>query len=313
MKILAMSSFIPEHICDIERFTQFNGDRNISNYCGYASDFISRVIQDKEIDGAVYPLSCDSTRVITSYLSDCKKFFHQIRIPSYNTLGAELFFAKEIKRYKCELEKYFGISINNVNDRIEKINNRNNVIKNCYKNIENIKYSDYIKSIHEMLKQPLMNQILKPQINNKNTSSKKVFLVGSFLSNINIINLIENTGLTIAGDTLPESGRLCTTTPVKINDDIYLEISKSILSAKLSPTQNSFKTIVTRDFEEINRKNINGIIFITQKYCESYDYLYSVYKSIADSKGIPIIQIGLNNTEDNGNASLAIEAFADTI
>lgn len=313
MKILAMSSFIPEHICDIERFTQFNGDRNISNYCGYASDFISRVIQDKEIDGAVYPLSCDSTRVITSYLSDCNKFLHQIRIPSYNTLGAELFFAKEIERYKCELEKYFEISIKNVNDRIEKINTRNKAIKECYQNIENIKYSDYIKSIHEMLQQPLMNQTLKLQVNNKKSSSKKVFLVGSFLSNINIINLIENTGLTIAGDTLPESGRLCTTEPVKINDDIYLEISKSILSAKLSPTQNSFKTIVNRDFEEINRKNINGIIFITQKYCESYDYLYSVYKSIADFKGIPIIQIGFNNTEDNGNASLAIEAFADTI
>ena len=53
MKLLAMSGLIPEQICDVVRFTQYAGERNLPHYCGYASDFISQVMQDNRIDGAV--------------------------------------------------------------------------------------------------------------------------------------------------------------------------------------------------------------------------------------------------------------------
>ena len=86
MKILSMSGLIPEHICDTVRFTQYTGDRNISHYCGYASDFISQVIQDDTIDGAVFPKSCDSTRILLSYLSDTEKFIHQINVPQIGSV-----------------------------------------------------------------------------------------------------------------------------------------------------------------------------------------------------------------------------------
>ena len=79
MKILSLSGFVPEQICDTVRFTQYEGERTISHYCGYASDFISQVMNDASIDGAVFPKSCDSTRVISSYLAECGKFLYQFR------------------------------------------------------------------------------------------------------------------------------------------------------------------------------------------------------------------------------------------
>lgn len=313
MKILTMSGYIPEQVCDTIRFTQYTGDRNIAHYCGYVSDFISMVLQDDGIDGAVYPKSCDSTRIMTSYLSDSGKFLHQIGVTPCGAAGANAYFANEIKRYKEAVEAYYGIAINDIRERAEIINKRNEAIRKTYNNSANLSFFHYLQAIHNMLKMPLINQKWDYQEESNVSSGKRVFVVGSFLSNLNIINVIEKAGLKVVGDTLPESGRLISQKPVDVSGDIYGEIAQSILTARLSPTQNAFKRIITADFAEISQKDVKGIIFLTQKYCEPYDYLYSVYKAEANRRGIPTIQISMNNTQDDGKASLLLEAFADTL
>ncbi len=313
MKILSMSGFIPEQVCDTVRFTQYAGDRNIAHYCGYVSDFISRVLQDESIEGAVYPKSCDSTRIMTSYLLDSGKFLHQIGVTSYDSTGAVEYFASEIKRYKEAVEAHYGIVLDDIKERAELVNNRNASIRETYDNLADLSFSQYIKNIHNMLKLPLKDQKWNFQGDGYNSSGKKVFVVGSFLPNLSIIDVIENSGLMIVGDTLPESGRLVSRKPVDVTSDIYIEIAHSILAARLSPTQNAFKRIIEDDFEEIIQKDAKGIVFLTQKYCEPYDYLYSIYKSEADKRKIPTIQLSMNNTQDDGKAALLIEAFSDMI
>lgn len=313
MKILSMSGFVPEEVCDTIRFTQYAGERNIAHYCGYVSDFVSKVLQDESIDGAVYPKSCDSTRIMTSYLSDSGKFLHQIGVTSYGSVGATEYFANEIRRYKEAIEAYYGITINDIRERAELVNNRNALIRETYNDIAGLSYAHYLKAIHNMLELPLVDQRWDYQGKGNRTLGKKVYVVGSFLPNLNIIDFIERAGLSIVGDALPESGRLASRKPVDVSSDIYKEIAQSILTSRLSPTQNAFKRIITDDFDEIGKRDAKGIIFITQKYCEPYDYLYSIYNAEAKLRGIPIIQLSMNNTQDESKASLLMEAFADTI
>ena len=96
MNILSMSGFIPEHICDTVRFTQYSGERNIASYCGYASDFISQVMGDKNIERRISQ-SCDSSRIIGSYLDTCGKFLHQINVPAGTGPDAVLFLPRRSK------------------------------------------------------------------------------------------------------------------------------------------------------------------------------------------------------------------------
>lgn len=313
MRILSMSGFVPEHICDTVRFTQYAGDRNISHYCGYASDFISQVMQDDTIDGAVFPKSCDSTRVMTSYMSGSGKFLHQINVPSFGAAGAVGFYAESIKSYKTAVEKYYGFSINDVQERTEVINDRNLKAAGIYNALEDISYTDYLSHIHDNLSKPLFAQQWDFDIKPGQNNGKKVFIVGSFLSNSEIPDMIEKLGLTVVGDSLPESGRLASRPMVDLSGGLYEGIARSILSGKRSPTQNSFKDILETDIEEIKKKAVKGVIFIIQKYCEPYEYLYSVYKNELDALGIASVKLSLNDTEDGGKAALAIEAFADTI
>lgn len=312
MNILSMSGFVPEQICDTARFSQYPGDRNIAHYCGYASDFVSQVLYDHDIDGAVFPKSCDSSRIISSYLSKTNKFIYQINAPPLQTHGAENFLAASIQRYKKAIEFYYRISIDDVGERSEIVNRRNAKLKKLYDSLRDLSFPRYLSAIHDMLKKPLREQAVPSAVKGK-SDGKPVFIVGSFLANVDVAEAIEEAGLNVVGDTLTESGRLVSVPPVNNMEDIYVEIAKSLLHGRLSPTQNNFRKIMEADLDELQKKGVKGVIFITQKYCEPYDFLLSVYKSSLDTIGIPIFQIPLSDTEDSGKSRLALEAFADAL
>ncbi len=312
MKILSLSGFVPEQICDTVRFTGYSGGRSISHYCGYAADYISQVLNDASVDGAVFPKSCDSARIIKSYLGNTDKFIFQLPVPARRDESAVNYFAGEIKAYKEAIERHYGIEISDITERTEAVNERNGEIKKLYENLEDISYSDYLRGIHKMLTMPLNEQIV-PKPKKANNGGKRVYLIGSFLTSDGILDTLENSGLKVVGDNLPESGRFVSAVPCKTDGDIYKNIAESILSARLSPTQNNFGEILERDLKEIKEKKVSGVIFLTQKYCEPYDYLYSVYEKRLRAEGIKSLRISLSNSDDYKKSELAIEAFSDMI
>lgn len=313
MRLLSISGLVPEQICDLVRFTGYTGERDISHYCGYASDFVSQVIHDKDIDGAVFPRSCDSSRVIKSYLSGCGKFLYQFSVPARQDAVAETYLAHVIEDYKKTLERHYHVSIDDIAGRTERINERNKRLGQLYRDIDSIPYSRYLGAIHEMLQRPLAEQVVPDLHGGKSGTGKRVFLVGSFLSAYKITDIIEDSGMTIVGDNLTESGRLVSMPAVDTDGDLYANIAKSILQNRLSPTQDDLADILERDMDEMDKKNVKGVIFIQQKYCEPYGYLYPVYKKMLDAKGISMLKLVLADSEDQGNAALAIGAFADMI
>ena len=314
MKILSLSGFIPEQIFDTVRFTGYSGDTAISHYCQYCADYISQVLNDKTIDGAVFPKSCDSTRIIKSYLGKTNKFIFQLPVPSRQDELAINYFSKEIKAYKQALEEHFKIEITDIEKRIEVLNKRNKEIKRLYENLENISYNDYLTGLHNMLTQPLYEQTV-PELNAQNPSGggKKVYLIGSFIASVGILEDIKNIGFKVVGDNFPESGRLASISSCETDGDVYKNIAESIMSMRLSPTQNNFEKIISRDIREIMEKKVRGVIFITQKYCEPYEYLYSVYEKKLRAKGIKSLKILLTNSESYKKSELALEAFADMV
>lgn len=313
MKILALSGFVPEQICDTIRFTGYSGTQKISHYCGYVSDFISQVLEDDSINGAIFPRSCDSSRVINSYLEKSNKFTYQLVVPSRTDEAAVELLAKNIEDYKNALEHHYEMEINDIATRIEKVNERNRQLKALYKDIDKISYSSYLEAIHSMLMKPLSEQVVPffDVINGR--KGKKVYLMGSFLTNVEVARSIENAGLIISGDNLTESKRLFSAPNIASSGNLYVNIAESILQNRLSPTQNDFESILKMDLEEIKQKDIQGVIYVTQKYCEPYDYMYSIYRKMLDKENIPVLRISLTDSMDSKVSEAAIEAFADIL
>lgn len=312
MKILSMSGYVPEEICDTVRFNGYNGERNISHYCGYASDFISQIMHDSSIDGAVFPHSCDSSRIMKNFLDDCSKFIYQLNIPIRGDSAAVTYFAEILREYKSALESHYHIKINDIDERAAILKKRNAELAKLYNELDNVRYSDYLQFIHNMLQKPLFEQLdLWPKIP-KAAVGKRIFLIGSYLSNVNIARLIEKYDMTVVADNLPESGRLISRR-IKSCDGSFENIAESVLDCRLSPTQNNFREILKADLDIIKNKAAKGVIFITQKYCEPYDYLYSVYKKMLDENNIASLKISLTNSQDEKNSELMLETFADMI
>lgn len=313
MRILSMSGFVPEQICETIRFNGYTGERNLSHCCGYANDFISQVLNEERIDGAVFPRSCDSSRIIKSYLSDSKKFIHSIHVPARKDDMAIHFFANEIRRYKQSVEEYYKIELKEIPDRVQKINERNRQIADYYSNLEEYSYFDYLKFIHSRMNQDIAKETRKRFIKRKNKIKKRIFLVGSFLTNEEIVKILEENGLGIVGDNLPESGRIQNSIVSAKDGDWYRGIASAILSNRLSPTQNNFAELLQTDLQEIERVKADAVVFVTQKYCEPYDYLYSVYRKKLEIEGIPSLKLTLSDSEDNRKIDLYVEAFSDLI
>lgn len=328
MRLLAMSGLVPEQICDTIRFTGYAGERVAAHYCGYASDFISMVRKDDSLDGAVFPRSCDSSRILKNYLLDAGKFAYQLAVPARQDTAAIEYFADGLRDYKNALEDYFCVTITDeqVRVRSDTVNARNRELKKIYDQLEEIPYGQYLRILHEILQNPLLEQkvpdcfkewtkdyIPSMDVHAGTAGAKRVFLVGSTLCNVRITELIEECGLKIVGDNLPESGRLCAQPEVELGGDVYLGIASSLLKGRLSPTQDCFKSIMEKDFAQIKRKAVRCVLFVTQKYCEPYDYLFYVYKKMLDAEGIPVIKISLTDSMDDQKTGLVVEAIADMI
>lgn len=314
MKILSISSFIPTQICDTIRFTDYPSAQLISHYCPYTSAYISQILNDIEIDGAVYPRTCDSCRAITGYLADqTDKFLYQLTVPTRQDDSAVAYLAAEFHRYQRAVENHYNIRLTDIPQRTQAINTRNKKIAYLYQNIQSISYKDYLDMIQTLLNKPLYDQIVPVDIPPKSTTGKPVYIVGSYLTNTELTAQMESAGLSIVGDNLTQSKRLFSMPETGIEGDIYENIAFSILHNRLSPTQNNYRRILEEDLSEIKQKAVQGVIFITQKYCEPYDYLYSVYKQMLDEQNIPLLKITLTGTTDSQRTTAAIEAFADIL
>lgn len=313
MKILSMSGFVPEQICDTVRFSGFDGSGKLSHYCGYASDFISQVKEDASVDGAVFPKSCDSSRSIGSYLEDTGKFIYSLPVPAVMNEGSAVYFAGILKDYKAKIEQHYKITISDedVKARHAAITLRDRKIAEAYGKLGGLSYGSYIREVHASLNAPF--DFSEERISAGN-GGKPVYLVGSFLAASELADSIEKAGLKIVADDLPESGRLVSRSGIDPEtDDIYEKIASYVLCSRPSPTQDVFGEQIAKDIAEISAKGCKGVIFATQKYCEPYDYMFSIYKKALDERGIPVLQVQMADSTDGRGKEFALEAFAEII
>ena len=312
MKILSMSGFVPEAICDTVRFNGFKGDAGFSHYCTYASDYISQVLSDDTIDGAVFPKTCDSSRSISSYIGESGKFVYPLAVPVVRSEDAISYYAYVIRDYKTAVEDHYGISISEdeIYDRFRMVEARNASINSLYESLaDGLSYSSYINAIHENFTKPLAEQKIETS---GQSAGIPVFLLGSYMTNAGIVDSAEKNGLRITGDDLPESNRIAKRA-FPVVEDIYQLVALQVLSSRTSPTQNSYSDRIKETMEEIGKKGCRGVLVVTQKYCEPYDYYYSVLKKALDDAGIPSLKLELDGSLDQNLHEAELGAFASML
>lgn len=313
MTILSLSNLIPEQVCDTVRFFGYSSQQRISHYCEYVAEFISCVQEDDGVDGAVFPRTCDSSRVLSGYIGGVDKFLYQFPVPIRGERAAIAYLAESIRRYQKAVEEHYGVALSDIAERAEAINTRNRALSALYEHLPELSYGAYLENIHAILQQPLREQRVPEDLPaSPHPDGPKVFIVGSTQTSAALVGQIEAAGMNIVGDRLPESRRLIHAPEVSAQGDIYENIAESLLAGMPSPSEDAFAQILTEDREELRKKQARGVIFLTQKYCEPYDYLFPPYKRMLDDLGLPVLRVTQTGSVAE-NAALAIETFADLL
>ena len=314
MKLLTLSNYVPEQIVDLVRFVNYNGIFRQSHFCKYIQDFTAMVLEDDSINGAVIPSSCDSVRSAADLLAESGKFIYQLKHPlglGKNDERSQIYFAQSIETYKENVASHFNITIDKdiVAERTVELRERGKYLRDVYIQSQGLCYSEYISQINIMLSHRLTDwKKYAPAPKNSILSGKRVYVIGPFLESVDMLCQIEKAGLQIVGDNLTNSKRLMWSDYVFEKDTIFTDIAAHILKYQVSPTVNRFAVTWEQDYAEIKSKNVQGVIFIHQKFCEPYNYLFTLYSHKLENEGIPIICVY------TGNENVSVfEGFSEMI
>jgi hypothetical protein len=233
-----------------------------------------------------------------AYLMDSGKFVHKLDVPA---IGGELGvqrFAQSIQEFRLKLEGHFAVAISEhgISERSAMLRERGKHLAKLYDSLQYIRYSDYIAQINDMLKHPLDKwQTFAPDGHSGSGHGKPIYLVGSFIQDPTLLSELEDSGLRVAGDNATNSKRLFANGAyagaVSRGDTPISAAAREILEQRRSPVLDTFACVWERDWAEITRKGIRAVIFLTQQYCEPYDYLYALYQEKLSAAGVPLFRV----------------------
>jgi benzoyl-CoA reductase/2-hydroxyglutaryl-CoA dehydratase subunit BcrC/BadD/HgdB len=321
--ILCLSNYVPEEITDVIRFDVYEPVLRLEGICTYALNFVSQVIADDSIDGAVIPNSCDSIRAARDMaLKRTQKFLHQIKHPLRFPADAltVTYYSHEIKLYKTHYENHFNTTITEeaIENRIRLLTGKIAFLKKLYDELPALSYYGYLKAVNESLSTLLSEWEKKLDIHySPPRGNKRVYLIGPYLSDLSVIRTIEANNGSIVGDDLTNSKRYFSCgglmSAVK-PQNIYETVALRNLARYPSPTSNNFAYIIKKNLEEIEQKEVRGVIFVYQKFCEPHDYIYPLLKEALEKEGIPSLKLQMENGNFPGESlETRITAFLDMI
>lgn len=321
-RLLTISNYIPEELIDVERFISYSGRIRINSFCTYVQNFIAKTIDDPNITGAVIPNSCDSIRIAYDYLVNYTgKFLYQLKHPLIEGENAVDYFSHELKKLKGALESHFNIALTDemIKERIDESDKKMRRMKELYDNLNSLSYSDYLQCVNNSFTDTLANwkSHLNPESKKANTNEKKIYIIGPFLTDLQIIHLIEKFGGTIIGDYITNSQRFFSTALVeggRHDNDVCRYIAGRTLAKYPSPTLNNFRRMIDIIIEEIRAKKIQGVIFIYQMFCEPYEYVYPALCKCIKAADVPLLKLQIENTMNQyENIQTRIETFMNCL
>jgi benzoyl-CoA reductase subunit C len=138
-------------------------------------------------------------------------------------------------------------------------------------------------------------------------------IMGPLTDNYALLEKIEQLGAEIIDDDITNGRRYCSR-DVETEGDLYENLAKRYLFADPSPTLNSNTKIDQQAFQRrINELDLQGVIYINQKFCEPHIHNYLAKLEILKQRKINVFMLeiehaGLDTSERD---LLRIESFIE--
>jgi predicted CoA-substrate-specific enzyme activase len=249
------------------------------NMCSYVKSVLEEM-QKSDYDGIVLTTCCDSVRRLYDVLKDHypEKFIYVLDLPRKSNDTAISLYTDQIKNMISEYERFSGVSFSPASLRERLL---------CAGTECHAKTSAEYKS------------------------GPHVGLIGARYSN-GVRNLLDDECANVVFDiTCSRKDRTFNTDMLSAADDDHIvsayvnELLAQLPCLRMADVSNRY------DFIKEQAAHLDGLIYHTVKFCDSYSYEYSELHTLTD---IPILKIETDLTEQcEGQIRTRIEAFLETL
>ena len=276
----------------------------------------------------VFPNSCDSLKVLR------QMWEYEIKKPKAYTLlhpintddSSVQYFAYQLKVFAAEMKKESGVDFTeaDLKKTIDKYNHTRGLLRQLYdirRTNTFLTGADAVALMtaglilerdeyNSMLRQ-IIDEALQNHRDDKNL--KRIMIMGPLTDNYALLDKIERFGAIIVDDDITNGYRYCSR-DIETTGDLYENIAKRYLFADPSPTLNSsIKTDEQAFQRRIDGLDLQGVIYINQKFCEPHVHNYLSKLEILKQSGINVLMLEIEHAgpDTSERDLLRIESFIE--
>lgn len=333
-EVIHAAGFLPFRILEEESSTKLADTYLHYNLCPYVRSCLDFGLKagDPALKGMVIVHSCDAMRGLYNswqhYVS-ATSFVHFMNAPKDSSSLALEYFTQEVQKLRAALEAHFSRKIEDsaLWGAIDVYNESRSLMKELYELRKSpelqIKGTTVFKVIQASQKMPKesFNKKLKSFLEEiKNQKEKmslsqgpRIMIVGSLLTNSQIIEIVEEAGASVVCDDLCSGSRYFEGNIDKGDNPIKAISSRYLLKAPCARMKNT-ELRLRRGRKLVEDFQVDGIIYQTVKFCDNHLYDYPLYHEFFRDAGLPVLQIEEDFIGGNkGQIRTRIEAFIEML
>jgi benzoyl-CoA reductase subunit C len=302
--------------------------------CSFAQDMYAAACSGgmSYLDNMIFPNSCDSLKVLHQVWTGQK-----LQPPAYTLLhpirtdpAATRYFAEQLKDLAAWLTQNGGRDFDRdeLLKQIEQYNETRCLLRQLYElrecNPESLTASELftVMTAGLIMDRAEYNQLLQQWIENSGNQqaqagqhSKRLMVIGPLLDNMDMLKKIESFRACIIADEITNGWRY-SDRDVDLEGDLYENLARRYLCAGPSPTLRTDPVRVQESFRtKVKKLNLNGVIFINQKFCEPHVHNYLEKADVLRQLGINSLMLEVEHSSRKipERDLLRLESFLEVI
>ena len=297
--------------------------------CSFMRGFLEVLLEERYgyLDLLTLPSLGDSLRGfygIWKQISD-KPYAYLLHYPTNRSEEASEYFAEEIERFKNFMEDFVGknISEKDLRNAIDVYNENRRLLKKLYwlrrkesPPISGVEALEVVlssmttpKDLHNQLLEKLLGEITERE--DYPEGGVRLLVSGHIVDDPDVLKVIEDSGGIIVSDDLDSGSRYfwnlvdSEAKPVEGISRRYTRIP-SPYGSPIKDRINYLKTMV-KAFQ------VEGIVFLTRKFCEPYLFDYVTLGRTVKEEGIPSLYLEYEYPLAKGALKTRVEAFVEML
>jgi len=343
-ELITAGGLIPLRISSRKKIVKSEGYFPI-NFCPYIKSSWESLLTDtstKNIKGLIFTNSCDGMRrffdVANKYLKNIPSYL--LDVPHLKDKDSIDFFSGNIAQMKLFIERLKGgkIKEEEIKKAVYITNSKRKFLKefscllNQLSNIVNISTyykimelamtseseaftHDLEKYLRFIKKASTENKSSFQSDNKKSLKSPPIMIIGNFIAENKLWDVLSTMNLRVASDDLCISSRYYEKQVKSVsNSDSLWTIAERYLTKPPCMRMADLGFKLSEIKSNIIKNDIKGVLFISLKFCDTMLYFFPLLKRKLSEMGIPILYLELEyNNFSEGQIKTRIQAFLEML